>query len=111
MSKERYNNPVGLLNERYQMLGREVPEYQVVSGQGHTTVVSANLTVSEGIMVAASGSSRKMARKQGAVLMLDRSRDEDLELRGGREVSRNHGVKGGQGKGRSSPSYRPFVQS
>ena len=109
MSKQRYNNTVGLLNERYQMLGREVPEYQVVSGQAHAPVFSANLTVSEGIVVVASGSCRKMAGKQAAVLKLDRSRDEDLELRGGKEVSSNHGVKGGTG--RSSPSYRPFVES
>ena len=54
---------------------------------------------------AASGSSKKMARKQAAVRMLDRLRDEDLELRGGKEVSRN------QGTGWSRPSDHPFVQS
>ena len=114
MSQWGSDNPVGLLNERYQTLGLVMPEYQVamVHGQAHAPVFRANLTVAEGILVTASGNSKKMARNQAAVLMLDRLRDEDLDLRGGKEVVRSSGVKGSHGRGKSGfPSDRPSVQS
>ena len=82
-------NPVGLLYERYQTLGLGMPEYQVamVSGQAHAPVFRAKLTVTEGIVVTATGNSKKTAKNQAAVLMLQKLRGQDQ----GREEVRSSG--------------------
>jgi len=66
-------NPVGFLYERYQSSGVS-PLYEVVMsrGQAHAPIFTAKLTVPQGHVVTATGSSKKIAKNLAAKMMLDK---------------------------------------
>ena len=81
------DNPVGALFERYQTSGAPMPEIEVtsqidqsfpdpqvnmVAGQAHAPIFKAKLSVCEGLVVTATGSSKKIAKNLAAAEMLQK---------------------------------------
>ena len=105
------DNPVGALFERYQTSGAPMPEIEVtsqidqsfpnpqvnmVAGQAHAPIFKAKLSVCEGLVVTATGSSKKIAKNLAAAEMLQKLMNNPLkqeaidqreeERRGGGEI-------------------------
>jgi len=75
------DNPVGALFERYQTSGAPMPEIEVnmVAGQAHAPIFKAKLSVCEGLVVTATGSSKKIAKNLAAAEMLQKLMNNPLK--------------------------------
>ena len=83
-------NPVGALHQRYQEVGAGQPVYEVggLEGEAHRPTFRVQLTTPEGMVVQATGNTKKMAKNTAASMVLAR-----LGVQGGVE----EGVRGGEG--------------
>jgi len=93
------DNPVGALFERYQTSGAPMPEIEVnmVAGQAHAPVFKAKLSVCEGLVVTATGSSKKIAKNLAAAEMLQKLKNATPELRQDGNIPREEEKKGSGG--------------
>ena len=61
------------------------PQVNMVAGQAHAPVFKAKLSVCEGLVVTATGSSKKIAKNLAAAEMLQKLKNASPELEGSRQ--------------------------